>query len=426
MIFQASQRSGGQNLATHLMRTDENEHVRVHEVRGFIGETVHEAFKEAEAISRATRCRQYLFSISMNPPGSEQVADAEFERIADHIEKKLGLEGQPRVMVFHTKENRSHAHVVWSRIDAESMTARPLPFTKNRLMEISRELYLEKGWDMPEGMQKQGARDPQKFSRAEWEQAKRLGQDPRWISQIAQSAWKSSDNGKAFRHGMEERGLYLAKGDKRGIVAVDFLGGVHSLPRLLGLKTKEVRNRLDEVEALAPVADVQAQIADRTTPAIRKHIDAQRKAFEQKARPLGDAKAEMTQEHRDARRVLEKRQADERLQETAKGLSRLPRGLRGLWDRLTGRYREIKRENEGAAKQLEDRQRIERETLTEAQRVERRALQIKIEGLRKGQAEALLQLRSDLGRYLKLARTAAPMRDRDASRSRIRTWENDG
>lgn len=205
MIFQASQRSGGQNLATHLMRTDENEHVRVHEVRGFIGESVHEAFKEAEAISRATKCKQYLFSISMNPPGSAQVSDEEYAKVADLIEKKLGLEGQPRVMVFHTKENRSHAHVVWSRIDAETMTARTLPFTKNKLMEVSRELYLEKGWTMPEGIQKQGARDPQKFSRAEWEQAKRLGQDPRWISQIAQTTWKASDNAKTFQHGLEAR-----------------------------------------------------------------------------------------------------------------------------------------------------------------------------------------------------------------------------
>ena len=34
MILKASQRGGGQNLAVHLMRTDDNEHVRVHELRG--------------------------------------------------------------------------------------------------------------------------------------------------------------------------------------------------------------------------------------------------------------------------------------------------------------------------------------------------------------------------------------------------------
>lgn len=35
MILISSSRSGGANLATHLMRTDQNEHVDVHELRGF-------------------------------------------------------------------------------------------------------------------------------------------------------------------------------------------------------------------------------------------------------------------------------------------------------------------------------------------------------------------------------------------------------
>ena len=53
MILKASARGGGQNLAVHLMRTDDNEHIDVHEIRGFAAETVRGAFKEAHAISRA-------------------------------------------------------------------------------------------------------------------------------------------------------------------------------------------------------------------------------------------------------------------------------------------------------------------------------------------------------------------------------------
>jgi hypothetical protein len=68
MILKASQRSGGQDLAAHLMRADENEHVRLHELRGFVSEDLKGAFKEADAISRGTKCRQYLFSLSLSPP----------------------------------------------------------------------------------------------------------------------------------------------------------------------------------------------------------------------------------------------------------------------------------------------------------------------------------------------------------------------
>jgi hypothetical protein len=59
MILKASQRSGGQNLAVHLMKMDDNEHVSLHELRGFASDNLKDAFKEAEAISRGTKCQQY-------------------------------------------------------------------------------------------------------------------------------------------------------------------------------------------------------------------------------------------------------------------------------------------------------------------------------------------------------------------------------
>jgi len=58
MILKASQRAGGTQLALHLLKTDENEHVEVHEVSGFVSDTPIEAFQEAYAISRGTKCRR--------------------------------------------------------------------------------------------------------------------------------------------------------------------------------------------------------------------------------------------------------------------------------------------------------------------------------------------------------------------------------
>jgi len=153
MILKASQRGGGQDLAAHLMKA-ENEHVLVHDLRGFASEDLRGAFKEAEAISRGTKCRQYLFSLSLSPPERESVAPDVFENAIERIEERLGLSGQPRALVFHEKEGRRHAHCVWSRIDAETMTAKQLSFFKTKLKEISRELYLENGWALPRGLAK--------------------------------------------------------------------------------------------------------------------------------------------------------------------------------------------------------------------------------------------------------------------------------
>ncbi|MEL6323957.1 MAG: relaxase, partial [Pseudomonadota bacterium] len=45
MILKGSQRGGGQDLAIHLMRLDDNEHIDIHELRGFVAEDLKGAFK---------------------------------------------------------------------------------------------------------------------------------------------------------------------------------------------------------------------------------------------------------------------------------------------------------------------------------------------------------------------------------------------
>jgi hypothetical protein len=63
MILKASQRSGAKQLGTHLLRTDENEHVELHEISGFVSETLQGAMQEAYALSKGTKCKQFLFSV---------------------------------------------------------------------------------------------------------------------------------------------------------------------------------------------------------------------------------------------------------------------------------------------------------------------------------------------------------------------------
>lgn len=111
MILKASQRGGGRELAAHLMK-DENEHIEVYGMRGFIADDLKGAFDEAHAISKATKCKQYLFSLSLNPPAHEKVATQAFVDAADEVENRLGLSGQPRAIVFHEKNGRRHA--MWS------------------------------------------------------------------------------------------------------------------------------------------------------------------------------------------------------------------------------------------------------------------------------------------------------------------------
>lgn len=127
MIIIASQRGGAAKLAAHLLNDRDNDHVELHEVSGFLSDTLDGALQEARAQSMRTRCDQYLFSVSLNPPETEKVDISVFEQAISRIEERMHLQDQPRVIVFHEKEGRRHAHCVWSRIDTKEMKAVNLP-----------------------------------------------------------------------------------------------------------------------------------------------------------------------------------------------------------------------------------------------------------------------------------------------------------
>ena len=179
MILKASQRGWPGQLAAHLLNDRDNDHITLHEVRGFVSSDLRGAMVETMAIAKGTRCRQPVFSLSLNPPKDMQASVGDLIDAADRAEAALGLQNQPRAIVIHEKEGRRHAHVVWSRIDAESMKAVNLPYFKNRLKELSRELYLEHEWTLPEGHRENGWKNPLNFSLEQWQQAKRIGLDPR-------------------------------------------------------------------------------------------------------------------------------------------------------------------------------------------------------------------------------------------------------
>ena len=165
MILKGSQRAGAKQLASHLLNDRDNDHVTTLELRGFVASDLRGALSECHAISKATKCKQFMFSLSLNPPKHHSAAEADLLAAADKAEKSLGLEGQPRAVVIHEKEGRRHAHVVWSRIDSEKLTAVNLPFYKERLKKLSKELFLEHGWSLPDGLKANGGKSPLNFTR---------------------------------------------------------------------------------------------------------------------------------------------------------------------------------------------------------------------------------------------------------------------
>lgn len=419
MILKGSQRAGAKQLAAHLLKAEENEHVEVHELRGFVADSLKGALNEAYAVSRGTRCKQFLFSLSLNPPETVRVSDRDFKRAIGAIERKLGLQGQPRAVVFHEKEGRRHAHCVWSRIDTDTMTAINLPHFKLKLRDISRALYIEHGWTMPLGLVDSAQRDPLNFTRAEWQQAQRAGHDPRALKAMFQECWAISDSRAAFARALEERGYYLARGDRRGYVALDFRGEVYAIAKWTGLRAKDVKAKLGNPQSLPSLDETRAALSARMTARIGGYIREAEAAFKTRSATLATKKSQFMQRHRQERRQLKERQDARRTAETNRRAARLPRGWRGLWDRITGKYARIRRENERAAFTAYRRDLAQKQSLIDRQLQERQALQHNVRKTRQAHTKDMAQLHRDVAHYMRIT-ARQPVEARNHFREAVR------
>lgn len=404
MILKGSERKNAAELARHLMNDRDNDHVELHQVRGFLSDDLAGALMEADAVSQGTRCRNFLFSLSLNPPEKETVPIEVFETAVELAEQRLGLDGQPRAIIFHEKDGRRHAHAVWSRIDADTMTARNLPFYKQRLTELSRELYLEHGWDMPRGLLDRALRNPLNFSREEWQQAKRAQIDPRLLKAGFQDCWNRSDNAEALQAALEEKGYFLARGDRRGVVALDWRGEAYALSRYCGVKAKDVEARLGDAKHLLSVAERQLWLADRMEGKLAAWAREEAARHEKQALALKFQREQMVQRQRAQRRELDTVQARRQEDEQRLRAARVPKGIRGLWGWVTGQNRKIRQQNELDAQRAQERDRKEREAMIQKQLAERRMLQGRVKAARVQQHDSMQELTREVTHYARLGR----------------------
>lgn len=414
MILKGSQRANGNELAAHLMNDRDNDHVTVFELRGFISNDLHGAFQEAHAVCKGTKCQQYLFSLSLNPPQDQTASEQDFIDAANRAEETLGLTNQPRTIVFHEKEGRRHAHVVWSRIDVTSMTAMNLPHFKTKLTRLSRDLYLDHGWSLPNGLKAGGGKSPLNFTLEEWQQAKRIGVDPREIKQAFQECWERSDGLTGFKHSLEERGYFLAKGDRRGFVALDTNGEVYSVARCAGVKTKDVKAKLGDPEQLSSVDDARQFIGGKLTEQVKGYIDQVDAKQATDMRPLADAKAEMVKAHRGERKALKKGQRERWSAEAGERSARLNKGLKGIWQSLSGAASKIKSDNLQQAMLCLKRDQEQRDALVVAHLRERKELQKQIVRLRRKHAQERRILARDIASAVRAThhQDHSPIRER--------------
>ena len=400
MILKASTRGRPMGLARHLFNEKDNDHIELHSIRGFVSDDLTGAMREVHAMSATVKSKQPLFSVSLSPPAHELAEVDLFEQAAAQVLERNGLQDQPHALIFHEKDGRRHAHLVVSRIDTEHGRVIPLPYFKQKLFDLSKEIYLDRGWDLPAGFIDKRDRDPRNYDLETYHKAKREGLDPKHLKMMAQEAW-SITKGKdqvSFAKELEKRGLYLAKGDRRGHVAVTWRGEVHALPRLLGCKTKDVRERLGEPKNLRSVDDTRDHIRTVLEPVMGRMIDEADRNKAAKMIPLEQERTSLNAQHRAERAKLDTGQKARQEAEAKERAAQLRKGFAGLWDRVSGRYRQIRDRHIREAYTALQRDREQRQAIIAAQLAERQELQRRMNAVRQQHAERLAELHRELQR----------------------------
>jgi hypothetical protein len=292
MIAKGTTHNNGAKLAAYMTTGKDGERAELWELRGFEATNIKDALRDVQIMAGATKAEQPFFHVQVRNREGETLTRQQFEYAADRIERMLGLTGQPRAISFHTYEhnNDQHMHVAWSRIDQDTMTAKPLPFFKERLKKISRELELHFGLE-PVTNERKGSI---KFAptRAQEEQARRVGVDVHEVRNAIRNCWDRSDCGTSFQAALEHEGFTLAQGERRDFVVIDHGGGVHALgKRILDMTAAKIRTRLSDLEATS-------------LPNMEQARDFLRGASRERAQEQPDIKERLKQELTEVDRIL--------------------------------------------------------------------------------------------------------------------------
>lgn len=279
MIIKSSQRAGHAELAAHLVKAKDidgtPQTVTVSGSRDLVSnDNVHTALRDMEILAMASqRCRKDLYHISMNP--DQVMTDEDWQLAWDAYEKEFGLSHLPYIEVTHDKgEHRQpHKHRVYERVDIDTGKAVQLSHTRIRNEKVARTVEFELGHKLTVGkhnrtvirqftddgrediiawMQAGHAHDCSRpaanQNHADVQMEKRTSLPMQQVQADLQECYAASSDGERFRAAIAEKGYLLAKGDKRDYVIVDWIGGLHSPRRRLGIKAKELKERWADLD----------------------------------------------------------------------------------------------------------------------------------------------------------------------------------
>ncbi len=197
---------------------------------------------------------------------------------------------------------------------------------------------MEHGRKIPLGIIDREDRNPLNFSREEWQQAPRADLNPKDIKRTFQESWAISDSRNTFAGALLSKGFVLARGDRRGYVAVDYRGEVYAVARYAGVKTKDVRKRLGDPQTLPSIEQAKDQIGSDVTKRLQQHLTHAQASKQKRSAAFEFKRQRLVEGQRKERQSMDESHRKRWDAETKERSQRLTKGLMGIWHWLTGKY----------------------------------------------------------------------------------------
>ncbi len=246
MIIYGNRRGNAKQLAEHLLKTEENESVKIVDINGFSfhapsGKNLEKALNRMERQGYAKGNAINLYHVFFAPMPGETLKPEQVKFMMQYYAMRQGLEDHQFVVVEHWKKGKQHFHAAFNVTNSVTGNNAALKYDGKRNRVISREIEKILGLSSPSPKGKAP-------KHADMQRGKRGGLDPRAMTAEVTQIFNQSETGAEFVKKLAAAGYDMARGRNGSLVLVDKQGDIHGLlRRIKGVRLVNLRRKFPDL-----------------------------------------------------------------------------------------------------------------------------------------------------------------------------------
>ena len=139
------------------------------------------------------------------------------------------------------------------------------------------------------------------------------------------------------------------------------------------------------------------------TDRLQTYFHQVQEKLKQRIEPYIERKRTLKNHHHNERQRLKQAHEERWQKESLQRSQRLPKGLKGIWFRMTGKYQNIRKQNDRETEMCRIRDRDEKHNLIDRQLKERQKIQKQISPILQEHQRQILELKQVIGRYMEMS-----------------------